>query len=492
MNKTVYTTTLISSIKSVEFLFGVLWSIPVFIKLLSFSNSFIINTSWIISLICIGMTIYRPFFALISLPFLTLISPMIGFFSFPFGEVLLSDLFFLFLTIQIVIILISNKTYKYSINLQSLKFSILFIVSVLLAFYSELTFSLKPLLYLSQLYIIYYYTIKFAKNDIDKLKIINSWIFASLLGSLILIQAYINGQDLQNFLQNEKQIISDKSKLEYLFQATYYYSGFIFFVGISALILIIKLIFYGKSIMKLWYWALLLIFLLAFILMNNKTIIFSFVIVLFIIIYISVSNGYINRRKFLTSLIISFSVLFLIVPTLYFQFADQNQLDLMLNRFYSSSSFVARTEVYSSAFFEWISYPIHVLIGMGPDFLDGSGVQEYSENFKKSSVTGIVEGTVDSGWLSYLIELGIILFLILISLFYKGTKAAYQYFKYPSSNDLFTPIGLYVFTSLIFTAMALTTQMLGYTKTLWFPFQLFVFGIMFFKDRQNLKIEEKN
>ena len=163
----------------------------------------------------------------------------------------------------------------------------------------------------------------------------------------------------------------------------------------------------------------------------------------------------------------------------------------MIDRFTSSSSLVARIEVYTTSFSQWLTNPIQIFIGMGPDFLDTSGVPEKAINFKKSLVTGIEEGTVDSGWISYLIELGILSFSILVLLFYKATKASYQRFKFQNKALLISPTGIYVYACLLFIIVTLSTQMLGYTKTSWFPFQLLLFGLMFSLDNKNLNIQNK-
>jgi|LakMenEpi05May12_1017382.scaffolds.fasta_scaffold05462_1 hypothetical protein len=143
-----------------------------------------------------------------------------------------------------------NLINNFKISKLFLLLSGLFIFSLLFGLVMGAIISFKPILYFLQLYVIYYYTIKYSTEDVQKQKIINAWIFASILGCFILIQAFISGQNLQSIIIDENQVVDDKSKLQNLFQATYYYAGFIYLVGISALLSLIKFILIGGRIKK--------------------------------------------------------------------------------------------------------------------------------------------------------------------------------------------------------------------------------------------------
>ena len=472
---------------------ALLWTVPVFMKLISINASIVSIVAVTITIYCFKIIIFRPFSVLITLPFLTLISPMLGYFNIIIGNILLSDLFFLLIVLQMIVLFIRKKNLinNFKISKFFLLLTVLFIFSLLFGLAMGAIIGFKPILYLLQLYVIYYYTIKYSTEDVQKQKIINAWIYASILGCFILFQAFISGQNLQSIIIDEKQFVDDKSKLQNLFQATYYYAGFIYLVGIAALLSLIKFILIGGRIKKLLHFLVFLLFFITLILMNNKTVIFSFLFVLSIIQISLIANGFINRKKFIINSCMFFTIFVLVMVPIFLTFIDENQYKLMIDRFTSSSSLVARIEVYTTSFSQWLTNPIQIFIGMGPDFLDTSGVPEKAINFKKSLVTGIEEGTVDSGWISYLIELGILSFSILVLLFYKATKASYQRFKFQNKALLISPTGIYVYACLLFIIVTLSTQMLGYTKTSWFPFQLLLFGLMFSLDNKNLNIQNK-
>jgi|LakMenEpi03Aug12_release.lakeMendotaPanAssembly.Ray.scaffolds.fasta_scaffold107803_4 hypothetical protein len=225
--------------------------------------------------------------------------------------------------------------------------------------------------------------------------------------------------------------------------------------------------------------------------MNNKTVIFSFLFVLAIIQISFISKGFINKKKFIINACVFFTIFALVKALIILTFVDENQYKLMIDRFTSSISLVARIEVYTTFFSQWLTNPVQIFIGMAPDFLDTSGVTEKAINFKKSLVTGIEEGTIDSGWISYLIELGIFSFSFLVLLFYKTTKAAYQRFKFQNKSLFINLNGIYVYACLLFIMVTLSNQMLGYTKTSRFPFRLLLFGLMFSICNKNSNMKNK-
>ena len=269
---------LFSAFKSQDVILGLLWTIPVVMKLISMPDSLMISTSIVISLYCFVDSWINPYSTLISLPFLTLLSPMVGFVNFLFGEILLSDIFFLILMFQLVVLLLRKKDLvtRFTFNRSLLIISFLFIIGLLFGFLTGVLSGLKPFLYFIQLYIIYFYTTNYAKSEIAKQRIINAWVFACVLGALILIQAFMTGQQLNNMSLDESRVVEDKSKLEYLFQASYYYTGFVYLLGISILVLFVKYVYVDSIIKKLLFYApLILLLIIGVVLTNNKTIIFS-------------------------------------------------------------------------------------------------------------------------------------------------------------------------------------------------------------------------
>jgi hypothetical protein len=149
---------------------GLLWTIPVVMKLISMPDSLMISTSIVISLYCFINIWIIPYSALIALPFLTLLSPMIGFLNFPFGKALLSDIFLVILMFQLVVLLLRkiDLLTQFTFNRTLLIISCLFIISLFFGFLTGVISGLKPLLYFIQLFVIYFYTTTYAKSEIAK------------------------------------------------------------------------------------------------------------------------------------------------------------------------------------------------------------------------------------------------------------------------------------------------------------------------------------
>ncbi|WP_026768007.1 O-antigen ligase family protein [Asinibacterium sp. OR53] len=465
-----------------DYFFKIIWTIPAILKLV-LEDSKIAILSLFVFLICSFKIIKKPENALLALPYFVILSPIAGFFNALGGKFLLSDFLFILLFIQFLFLVVQRVKNKLIIFNKLLTLLFLFFIA---SFVTGLIFntleSLKPLLFLFQLQIIYFYTKTYAQTEKEQSSIIKEWIFATFLGGIILIYSFLTGKVLQDFAVTDSVIdireYYEEHGLEYLFRATYYYSGFIFLVGISVIIMSVKIFFTGYKKKTILYLFVLFVLLLALILMNNKTVIFSLLIIICYSIFLLIKNGIINKRKFLINSLVVVCLLCFGMFPLVMNFFDSDQLSLMINRFTEPSSFFARTEVYRTALSQWILYPFQIFMGMGPDFLDNSGVIDLAVEFKKSAETGHIEGTVDSGWISYLIELGVLAFTILIVVYFKSMITAYKNFiNRRRSSAGFIPFC--VFLSLLFTLIAMSTQMLGYTKTCWLPFQLIIFGLSY-------------
>jgi O-antigen ligase len=153
---------------------------------------------------------------------------------------------------------------------------------------------------------------------------------------------------------------------------------------------------------------------------------------------------------------------------------EDTQIGLIINRIFSVSSLLIRLEVYLQAIAVWSDSPWAILVGYGPDFLDNSGDALLSEPLKTSAITGYVEGTLDSAWLSYLVEFGLPGFLLLCALFFSCIVRACRGLLCSKILDDSAYAVASLLGGLLFLAMAMSTQMLGYSKTSWLPLQLLV------------------
>ncbi len=461
-----------------------LWAIPVGLTALSMNPLLITGFTIGASLISVYLIILKPKYVLIILPLFALLSPIAGFFN-VFGiPLLLSDFVFVLLIIQVFVlssisnIPFTNKPFVIFFSL----IAFLFIFSIVFSNIFGILISIKPLIFLIQFYIIFFYTIQYSNDEKNWLLIIDSWVNATLLGSIILIYAFRNGTNLTNFNTDNANSNLDKDNLVYLFQASYYYAGFHFILGISIIIVIIRIILSKLDFTLLFNLAKLLLLFIALLLMFNKTAIISVLLALIAIIVLFVS---LNPKKYLHFFVIFLSILTVVSVFAFQHFIssqfDSSQSTLYLERAISISSLSARFNIYVTAFNSWLSYPVNMIIGLGPSFLDGSGKENIAKNFTES------EGTVDSGWISYLLELGFISFFILIYIFKYSISSLITYINKVGKNINYHTAAIYILGALFFLVVALFTQMLGYTKTSWLPFQLLIIGCMNHKNLNTLK-----
>lgn len=450
----------------------ILWSILVLLSILSFDIKIISFFTYVVFFISIFSTLVEPKNHLIVLPFFAFLSPVAGYQSL---SLLFSDFYFCFLLIHIIWLLITKKIKLYKSQefyILSTMFS-LYVLSVILGNLIGNLSSFKALIYLIQFTLIFILTVSFANSNKWCYIVLKSWTLTVFLACLLIVNSYLNGIELIGFANNLDQI--NVNDISYFFRASFYYGGFGFSLGIVLLCLIIKQFFLTKLFDKVIIILLSLFCFLTLLIIFNKTVFVSilFALCIFIFKYYNFLSKKTKRNLFsyllLFFLVISTSVFFIINKF------ENDQILYLLTSIENLSSLSARFVVYKVALLEFISNPIALIFGMGPDFLETAN----SINFKTLD-NGYSEGTVDSGLISYFIELGLINFSLLIYFIFRSIKKSYKAsLQTLINNDSKNNISLYIFISIILLFIALSTQMLGYTKTSWFPFQLILIGSLY-------------
>jgi len=463
---------------------GVLWSLPVILTLLSRSENEIIFSTLLAGVFSVGVAIIRPASVLLAIPFFSLLAPVGGFYTFAGVQNVLSDWFFLILIPQILILLyvkkraqMFRKSGRNSTAMQLFPMLMLFIISCITGLIFSTLVSGKPFIYVIQLVIIYLYFKLYADSERLHSLIINSWVVATFLGTLVLIQSVLTGKLLLNFAMKDSEQFIEVDAIEF-FRASYYYAGFHFAVGISFVIMFFRIMLSKQNIFKFISNIIVITFLgLALVLMFNKSAILAMLITIIMIYFYLLSRF--KKELFRQSL-------FILVIIVFFVAALVNYVgrylfvsaELMMGGITSGGSLITRFQVVQSALLAYTSYPIQIIIGMGPTFIE-SGNQLISSQFKVSSVTGGLEGTVDSGWVFYFIELGAISLILFIILIVKSLKIMFGYIKGAGYITICNSPPLWIFGGIMFTVIELFTQTLGYSKIFWFPFQLILMAFFY-------------
>jgi hypothetical protein len=456
---------------------ALLWLAPVLLVLVSAPKEAILSTTALAAVVCAAAQVMRPTSIVVTLPFFALLSPVTGLLDWVWARVLFSDLLFCLLAVQAAVSVITRPSNALShMPVVFRLLAMLFMVSVVVSYAVGYLISLKPLLYLAQLSIVAYFTSNYTTHHQDWLKLQRAWFIASVYGSVIMFQAYSEVRSLDILKDADSVLVAYSDDLSQLFRATYYYSGFHYILGLCIVSACIRLFFPATRVHQLALLLALVVMVLALVAGVNKTAIAAIAVA----IIATALALFLRFRREMTFSILCLAALGSgglaagIVVLQYDQLDASMQINLIIERLISASSFFLRLEVFSQALTLWSESLWTMLLGFGPDFLDNSGNPAYSILLKTSPITGYTEGTLDSAWLSYLIELGLPGLLLLAALFAGGIIKALRGLRSNPCFDERTFAEASLFGGLVFLVIAMTTQMLGYTKTSWLPLQLLV------------------
>lgn len=452
------------------------WAIPVALSVVASDSPAIPATALAVGLLSGAAILFRPGTALVALPFLALLSPLGGFVPLPGARLLLSDLIFPLLAVQCAILVVHGRIrLGRGITLPSI-LGVCYLLSMMAGLAMGTLVSVKPILYVLQFAIVYLYTREYARDEQGWAVVITAWIAATTLGAVLLINAFLSGVMLAGFEYGADAPASADTLLT-LFRATYYYAGFHFLLGISLVILLLALLFRAPARQRLAIVPAFAILSAAILMMLAKTAIAAVFVTVLVVLGLLMPHRPRETMRAVAILAIWLGVIVVGVSATFFALLGDAQSELWTNRVFSSGSFIARVEVYQTAIASWMSRPIAVITGLGPDFLGDSGAPGFALSFMRSAATGVQEGAVDSGWMTYLLEFGIMGFALLVATFLTSVKRLRRHVhQLPGAAGLGPTV--FALAGLIFLAIALLTQMLGYSKTAWFPFQLLIIGLM--------------
>lgn len=454
---------------------ALLWLAPVLLTLVSAPEAAIMSTTALAAVVCAAAHVMRPASIVVTLPFFALLSPVTGLLDLGGARLLFSDLLFGLLAVQAALSVITRPSLAQPRMPVAIRLvAMLFVLSVVVSFAVGYLISLKPLLYLAQLSIVAYFTAAYATRHQDWLTVQRAWLIASVYGAAILLQAYSEGRNLDTLKDADSVLAAPPGDLLMLFRATYYYNGFHYILGLCVTWACTRLFFPATRVHRLALLLALVLLVPALVATVNKTAIAAVAVA----VTTTALALFLRFRREMASTMAWFAALgsgaLAAVSWQYAQLAASTQIDLIIDRLFSASSLFIRLEVFVQALAVWFSSLWAMLLGFGPDFLDSSGNPAYSDALKTSATTGYVEGTLDSAWLSYLIEFGLPGLLLLAALFAGGITKALRGLRCNPRFDERAFAEASLFGGLVFLVIAMTTQMLGYSKTSWLPLQLLV------------------
>lgn len=453
-----------------------LWCVPTGLTLLDTDPARIGLATLIVGMVSFGLMLWRPSTVLIGLPFFALLSPAGGFIEFLGARAVLTDWLMVGLFAQVIVLYLgtlipsNRQLQKNSATAYMFPLVAVYLMSLLVGFLLGNVISTAPLYYLLGYVLIYHYFSRYARTKNEWETVLNGWCVAAVLGSLILLHAFFLGKPLVNFALDTDLYWDRSSSIYYVYRASYYYAGFHFVAGILTVGILLRLIFKHEPVGKKMLFAfMVLILVMALFAMLNKTAIVAAMLSFFIVyIVVGVRLKRLNIIAFTLPLILGFSLVFFFVSRYGNELYESADLLVAAT---STSSLSVRLGVWTNALQQLFQHPWHLMVGLGPNVIE-NGSQEVAEFFKVSAVTGNLEGALDSSWLTYLIELGIIGWLLIIAIFFQCFFVLLDALRHLPAGSIANPVFLTVFSGLVYLVFAFVSQSLGYAKISWLPFQI--------------------
>jgi hypothetical protein len=448
-----------------------IWTLLVVLYLLNYDLKELLIIQFFILIISIINSIRKESYFILSLPFFALLSPIFGIIDFFSLKVVLCDIYIFIYFIYLVcfkplnqVIINKNFTNK---NIFALRFLVgLFVVSSSVSLITGITSSIKSFSSLLFFVAIYLSLINIKNANAYLINVINSWFFAMILGGILLFFSYLNGNQLSGFESNSS-VTLETTSLKSIFRASYFYTGFHFVIGVFITFFLIRLLVIKDNILKNIFIStcLFFLFLLLFLMLNKTAIMASFISVLILVAYYSIRLKTISVISNLFIFIIFSAIAFTYINANFFTF--HYDTSLLFDEGFSTDSFAIRVSVYSNALINFFKDPIVFLFGLGPTALE-TGTSGVVDIFKTDS-SGLVQGTVDSTYVSYLVEMGVFSFIIIIYLLVAILDRILK-LKIDSTNKTASITSLFISSSIIYFLISFFTQSLGYSKISWLFF----------------------
>ena len=349
-------------------------------------------------------------YALSLLPFAFILGPVflirIGLLSVNISDTLLFIDFILF-------VLFFKNEIRVKITL--LNFAILILLALSTCFSISIMSSVVTLILILQWFIYYWMCNHCYTNEESFYGVLNKWGHAVTIASSLVIFSFFIGKPLILNSENDLAKFSEmRDGANVFLRASYFITSFIY---VNACILVtwfFKLIRDAKAkglfelIINLILFA---INLFCALLMQNKTELFSVFLIFFIIILLSF-----HKRLYIKRISIFFICLGVILFSFYniiINAVGENQFMLFLDRVNENDSYNARVPIWNNVFEYVVTNPKVFLIGIGPDI----SIRQPEAHFfdKLFSNMGIREYAVDSNYLTFLLNYGLILTFFFIS-----------------------------------------------------------------------------
>jgi len=268
--------------------------------------------------------------------------------------------------------------------------------------------------------------------------------------------AFYLGINLNDFQGNASNLTVNAKEFDVTdYRMTFFYTTFPFLISISIFILLYKLKEVSNKLIKIGIFIGIILLCLFLIASGNKTSMVS-VIVVFIISMIYYNRSFFSYLKKISFVIFTF---FILTSLLFNYYLNDLNTERFIFRMLSFDSLEDRFGVYLNAWYVFIQNPLYMIIGYGPDFLTCCGEQTLAESFKYNYYTKDLQGAVDSGIITFLIEFGLIISIVIIYFLINTLMRLIR----NSQN-----INILLVQIILLLIISGTTQVIGLSKISWF------------------------
>jgi hypothetical protein len=385
------------------------------------------------------------------LPYAIILSPLFGAMKVGGLNMIFSDILILYC----LLILLVFKPNKLMHSRSFYLLLMLLIVTSIIHFLMGDIVTLKPLVSILEIFIVYVVA-KEGFKTVDINLFFNSFCLAVALGVLLMFVAFYQGINLNDYNGDSNVLTANAGELDLNnYRLSFFYTNFPFLIASVFFILMYRVVTVKSLLIRLIFIGLVILTCLALIASGNKTTLFATVIIIVISVIIF---DYKRIFKFQNLIYISF-----FLPAVYYVvyniFLNEQNQDLFTSRMLSSDSLIDRFGVYVNTFHILADSPYRIFIGYGPDFLTGGAPHEIASTFKINYYTKAEQGAVDSGILTFILDYGLLLFVIIA---YPVLKMATLLTKKINHQKLLI---LRIFMIFILSGL---TQLIGISKIFWF------------------------
>lgn len=385
------------------------------------------------------------------LPYAIILSPL-------FGSIKVAGMNMIFSDIMILYTLFVMLVFRHGDLRQSRSFYfllLLLVMSCIVHFLAGDITTFKPLVSILEIFIVYV----IAKQGFKNLNLnlfLNSSCLAVALGVILMFVAFYQGVNLNDYNGDSNVLTSNAEEFNFdNYRMSFFYTNFPFIIASIFFILVYRIVTVTSTFIRFLMLALAMLTCLALIASGNKTTLIATITILVVSTVIFDYKKIFRVRSFIYVAVFLLAVYYIV----YNLFLNEQNQDMFTNRMLSSDSLIDRLGVYVNTYYLLVEAPYRLFIGYGPDFLTGAGPYEVAYAFKLNYFTKVEQGAVDSGILTFILDYGLLLFLIIA---YPVFKLLMFLAKKINHEKL-----LFIRLLMVF-ALSGVTQLIGISKIFWF------------------------